>query len=268
MYNSTTKHALVTGGSRGIGKALAYELAQKGYSLLLIANNASVLQATAEELQSAFPHITVEYLAVDLSDRGAIEQVKAWTLPYHDTLEVVINNAGYGLSGSFAEKDLEVQLDMIDVNFRVLVALSYIYLPILQRRRKAYLLNVASTAAYQSVPYLSVYAATKAAVLSFTRGLRRELRNGPVVVSCLSPGSTDTHFADRAEMGPDIKKIAEKFNMSPEAVASKGIEGLFAGRAEIIPGFTNQLGTLLPRWVPKAWTEKIASDIYEPKIVS
>lgn len=268
MSASTTKYALVTGGSRGIGKALAKELAHRGYDLLLVASNLEYLKATTDELEILFPQLRVNYLVQDLTAPDAIAKIQTWTTPYHGALEVLVNNAGYGLSGPFAEKDLEVQLSMIDVNFRALVALSYVYLPILQRRPSAYLLNVASTAAYQSVPYLSVYAATKAAVLSFTRGLRRELRNTSVTVSCLSPGSTDTNFADRAEMGVDVKKIAEKFNMSPEVVASRAIDGLFARKAEIIPGFTNQLGSLLPRWVPKSWTEKIASDIYEPKIGS
>ncbi|HTF80208.1 MAG TPA: SDR family NAD(P)-dependent oxidoreductase, partial [Cytophagales bacterium] len=221
-----TKYALITGGSRGIGKALAAQLASRGYHLLLVAGTEHLLHDTAETLQSLHPHIKIKYLAIDLSSDTAAQAVFDWSTPFHHQIHILANNAGVGINGHFTEKLLGQQLSVIDVNFRTLVALSYLFVPILKSQKKAYLLNVASTAAYQSVPYLTIYAASKAAVLSFSRGLKHELRNSSVSVSCLSPGSTDTNFADRAEMSAALKKLAQKFNMSPEKVAAVAVEGL------------------------------------------
>lgn len=260
---SNSYYALITGGSRGIGKALATQLAAKGYHLLLVSGTDSILQQTAKELKLLYPSIDIQYLSIDLSLPEAAKAVFDWTNPYHDKLQLLVNNAGLGISGAFSVKPIETQLKVIDVNFRTLVALSYLFIPILQKQKKAYILNIASTAAYQSVPYLSVYAASKAAVLSFSRGLKQELSRSSISVSCVSPGSTDTYFADRAEMGPSIKKIAARFNMSPEKVAAIAINGLFKHKAEIIPGNTNKLNAFIPRLFPKSWVEKIAGNIYK-----
>jgi len=136
---------------------------------------------------------------------------------------------------------------------------------VLRQFPRAYLLNLASTTAYQTVPYLNIYAATKAFALSFTRGLRYELRHSGISVSALSPGSTDTDFVNRARMSEHTRSIANRFNMTPEKVASIAVEGLFKGKAEIIPGFTNKLNAWLPKFFPKLFVEKIAAGIYAPK---
>jgi len=124
---------------------------------------------------------------------------------------------------------------------------------------------VASTAAYQAVPYFTVYSASKAAVLSFNRALRYELRDSNISLTNLSPGSTDTHFVHRAGMGSSLKQLARKFNMLPDEVAKTAVKGLFAGKSEIIPGFTNILNAYLPRFVPKLLTEAVGARIYKPE---
>jgi short-subunit dehydrogenase len=131
---------------------------------------------------------------------------------------VVVNNAGYGLNGSFAEIPYHHHIDNINVNIKAVVDISHRFIPVLNKRAKGYLLNIASTTSYQTVPYLNIYASTKSFVLFFTRGLSYELRHTNVSVSALSPESTDTDFVKCAKMGESVLKAAKKFNMSPEAV--------------------------------------------------
>ncbi|NSL90662.1 SDR family NAD(P)-dependent oxidoreductase [Chitinophaga solisilvae] len=257
-------YALITGAAKGIGKAIAAELAQRNYHLLLIDLDEKTLHDTATQLAAAY-HVNVHTLYQDLSHPEALQRVTGWSRPWHQELTVVVNNAGYGLNGAFEELSLEEQFNIIDVNIKAQVGLSYAYIPVLRQFPKAYLLNLASTTAYQTVPYLNIYAATKAFALSFTRGLRHELRHSPVSVSALSPGSTDTDFVNRARMGDSTRKIADRFNMTAESVARIAVDGLFKGKAEIIPGFTNKLNAWLPKFFPKTFVEKIAANIYVPK---
>lgn len=257
-------YALVTGAAKGIGKAIAAELAQRKYGLLLVDLDAAGIQATAEALRQQH-QVPVHTLHLDLSKPDAAAQVKEWSADFHRELNVVVNNAGYGLNGRFEELTVTDQLNIVDVNIRAQVALSHAFIPILRSFPRSYLLNVGSTTAFQTVPYLNIYAASKAFVLSFTRGLRYELRQSPVSVSCLIPGSTDTDFVKRAGMGAGTLRIADRFNMTPERVGKIAVKGLFAGKAEIIPGFTNKLNGFLPKFFPKLFVEKIAAGIYEPK---
>ncbi|MFY0254052.1 SDR family NAD(P)-dependent oxidoreductase [Chitinophaga sp. 30R24] len=257
-------YALVTGAAKGIGKAIAAELAARNYHLLLVDLDAASLLATAAALSEKY-NVHVYTLHQDLSLPDALQQVTRWTSTYHDQLSVVVNNAGYGINGPFEQLTLAEQFNIIDVNVKAQVGLSYAYIPVLRQFPKAYLLNLASTTAYQTVPYLNIYASTKAFALSFTRGLRYELRHSNISVSALSPGSTDTDFVNRARMGDYTRKVATRFNMTPESVAKIAIEGLFKGKAEIIPGFTNKLNAWLPKFFPKSFVEKIAAGIYEPQ---
>lgn len=256
-------YALVTGAAKGIGKAIAAELAAKNYGLLLVDIDAHGVNTTAAELIVTYK-VPVQVLHLDLSKPDAAEQVKVWSADHHRELSVVVNNAGYGLNGRFEELSVTDQLNIIDVNIRAQVAISHTFIPILRSFPRSYLLNVGSTTAFQTVPFLNIYAASKAFVVSFTRGLRFELRQSPVSVSCLIPGSTDTDFVNRAGMGLNTLRIADRFNMTAEKVAKLAVKGLFAGKAEIIPGFTNKLNGFLPKFFPKIFVEKIAAGIYEP----
>lgn len=257
-------YALVTGGAKGIGKGIAKELARLGFDLLLIDKDEAALTATKKELEASSAY-RVHTLLLDLSAAGALETITAWTATWHHDLQVVINNAGFGLNGSFEQLALEEQLNMIDVNIKAQVSLSHAYIPVLKKQSRSFLLNVGSTTCFQTVPYLNVYAASKAFVVSFTRGLRFELQNTPVSVSVLIPGSTDTDFVNRAGMSDEVKKTAERFNMSPDLVGKIAVHGLFKGKAEIIPGFSNKLHGFFPRFFPKSVAETIAGKIYKPK---
>ena len=255
-------YALVTGASRGIGRAIALQLAQRGYDLLLVARSEAQLTTLAQEISQQHQR-QAQVLALDLAASGAAETVAAWATGQTEQLAVLVNNAGYGLWGRFEQLNLVEQQNMLQLNMALPVALTHALLPALHRVPKAFVLNVASTAAYQAVPSLTLYAATKAFLLSFSRGLRYELKTTNVSVTCLSPGATTTSFADRAGMGAELQATANKVSMTAEAVAEFGVAGLLAGEAEIIPGIFNKVSAGLTSIVPKGIVEKVAAGIYE-----
>lgn len=257
-------YALVTGAAKGIGRSIAREFAARRYDLLLIDIAETELERNAHQIREQYG-VQVHTLVVDLSIPGVVRTITAWQREKGPELEVVVNNAGFGLNGPFLSIPIQEQMDILNVNVKALVELSYAFVPVLERRSVGYLLNVCSTTAYQTVPYVTMYAASKAFVLSFTRGLRHELRRSNVRVTMLSPGSTDTDFVNRARMGESIKRTAARVNMTPEEVARIAVSGLFKGKAEIIPGLLNQFGAFLPRIIPMRWIEHFAGRIYEPK---
>jgi short-subunit dehydrogenase len=255
--------ALITGASRGIGRALALGLAQRGYDLLLVARSAPQLKELAQEVQARHQR-QAQVLALDLTKADAAAELATWVAHHTpDGLAVLVNNAGYGLWGRFEQLNLEEQLNMLQLNLNLPVQLTYALLPLLRRAAKGYILNVASTAAYQAVPSLTVYAASKAFLLSFSRGLRYELKGSGISVTCLSPGATTTDFGNRAGMGSELQAVANKVSMTPAQVAEAGLKALFAGKAEFIPGVLNKVSAGLTSVVPKPIVEKIAAGIYE-----
>lgn len=256
------EYALITGASKGIGRAIARELASRGYSLLLVARSEDLLAALAAELTSR-NRITVDYLALDLSLPEAPQNVCDWCRAKGYNVSILVNNAGYGLSGPFEKYSLQEHLNMMQLNMSTLVGITRLFLHDLHQRPKAYILNVASSAAYQAVPNLTLYAATKAFVLAFSRGLHQELHKTGISVTCVSPGATDTDFPNRAQLGAKGMKAAEKVNMTPEAVAALAVKGMLAGKAEIITGFINKLGAAMAWLLPKTMVERTAMKIYE-----
>lgn len=256
-------YALVTGASKGIGLYIATELAKRQYNVLLVARDAAQLQQAATQLSSTYK-VEAHYLPVDLSQPGAVQQVYDWCRQNSYNISILVNNAGYGISGAFAQSSIAANNSMLQVNMHALVDLCTLLLPSLQQQPKAYILNIASTAAYQSVPYLSLYAASKAFVLTFSRGLRYELRKTPVSVTCISPGPTNTNFAKYAGVtSAKALKAAEKVNMQPEVVAQMAVNAMFAGKKELITGWLNKLTVFFVWLLPKSIIEKTAAGIYE-----
>ena len=255
-------YALVTGASRGIGRAIALELARRGYDLLLVARSEDQLTTLAQAIGDTHQR-QARVLALDLAAPDAAAAVAAWAQAQTDQLAVLVNNAGYGLWGRFEQLGLAEQQNMLQLNMHLPVALTHALLPALHRAPKGYILHVASTAAYQAVPSLALYAASKAFLLSFSRGLRYELKPSNISVSCLSPGATTTGFADRAGMGTELQATANKVSMTPDAVAQAAVAALLAGEAEIIPGLLNKVSAGLTSVVPKSIVERIAAGIYE-----
>jgi hypothetical protein len=257
-------YALITGAAKGIGAAIALQMAYKGYDLLLVDIDGEELHNTKSKINEKTV-IKVHVLELDLSKADCARRILDWTSPYHNELNVVINNAGYGLNGAFEEFPIEEHENIIDVNIKAQLRIAHAFVPILRRFNKAYLMNVGSTTCFQSVPYMSVYAASKAFVISFTRSLRFELRESSVSVSCLIPGSTDTDFVNRARMNDHARKTATRYYMTPQTVGKIAVAGMFKGKSEIIPGVSNKLHSVLPKFFPKAFVEKIAGNIYRPR---
>lgn len=256
-------YALITGASSGIGKAMAWQLAQQGYSLLLTARSADALKQLSAEIIERH-HVEVAYFPADLSLPETPEAIANWCAGKTSALSILINNAGYGLWGDFEGADLARQENMLQLNVAAVLALTHRLLPLLKKQTQAYILNISSTAAYQPVPTLAVYAATKSFVLSFSRALRHELKPTGVSVSCLCPGPTATGFADRAGMSA-LADLAEKFNMDANEVARVGLKGMFSKKAEIIPGGLNKLSAWGATHLPKALIERITANLYKNK---
>jgi short-subunit dehydrogenase len=255
-------YALITGASKGIGLAIAEELARRKFDLLLVARSKALLQEVSQRL-AATHGVKTDFLAADLAETGAAQRVFDWCQTKNYSVEFLINNAGYGLSGPFEKHSLAEHTDMMRVNMTTLVELTYLFLPQLRQLSKAYILNIGSSAAYQAIPGLSLYSASKVFVLQFSRGLRLELKRSSVSVTCVCPGATDTAFVDRAQIGEKGRKAAERVNMTPTEVARQAVEATLAGKAEVVTGVLNKLGKLMAWLLPKGIVEKTAGSIYE-----
>ena len=255
------EYALITGASKGIGKSMALQLAKRGYNLLLVARSEEELRQVTIILNESFG-VNVYFLALDLSESDAPGKVTNWCRNLQVNLSILINNAGYGIWGKFEELNVSSQLNMLDLNIGTVVELTYLLLPVLKTQKQAFVLIVSSTAAYQAVPTLTLYAASKVFILSFSRGLRYELKGSNVSVSCLCPGPTDTGFAQSAGMDA-LADLAAKFNMKADDVAKIGLDGMFSKNAEIVPGFLNKLSSFAARHLSKNFIERVTAALYK-----
>jgi len=254
--------ALITGASRGIGKSIATELATRKFNILLVARDEQQLKEHALHLHSKYG-ILVDFFAVDLTEDGAVDKLMRWLEEKLYTVSMLVNNAGYGLSGSMDSYSLLEHKNMMKLNMVVPVALTYRLLPMLSSQKKSYILNIGSSASYQSVPGMNIYAASKSFILSFSRGLSYELKNTSISVTVVSPGATNTSFPTRAKIfGAKAVKMAKATNMSPEAVAKIAVEAMLKGQTEIVAGLLNKVGVLLAWLLPKKIIEKSVADIY------
>ena len=189
-------YALITGASKGIGREIALKLAKRNYDLLLTARSLDLLKEVAEEIQKVYP-VNVHFIAVDLSENNAPQKLFAWCIEKNYDVSILINNAGAGVSGLFQEASLEKNTQLICLNIVAPTQLCQLFIPLLlhQQHSQSYILNIASTASYQAIPYLTVYASSKAYIQRFSRGLSQELSGKGISVTCISPGPTDTDWA-------------------------------------------------------------------------
>lgn len=258
------KQAIITGASKGLGNALAHQLAEKGYDLLLVARSGKILAELADHISEKY-NVQAYSLALDLSDVHSSKAILDWCLLESFNPSVLVNNAGYACWGFFDTMSIDQQQQMLQVNTGSLVNLTHALLPVLKQQPAAYIMNVASTAAYQAVPTMALYAASKAFVKSFSRGLRYELRKTNVSVTCLSPGPMATNFIQQAGMEA-MQETAKKFEMPPEVVAKKGLSAMFNKKSESIPGLVNYLTVKFSNILPDALLEKIAANLYLTKL--
>lgn len=241
--------AVITGASGGIGLDLARGLAARGHNLFLVARSAARLRAVADELAAAHGVTTAVHVA-DLADPAAPAALCAALDAAGIAPEVLVNNAGVGAYGPFLDAPLAETMAMIQLNVAALTELTGRLVPGMVRRGHGRVLQVASTAAFQPGPLLAVYYATKAYVLSFSEALGNELAGTGVTVTTLCPGPTRTDFQARAKLS-GARLLRGPLMMDAAAVAEAGLEGMWAGRAVVIPGLVNKLTAATPRFVPR-----------------
>lgn len=248
--------ALVTGGSGGIGLELAKVLARNGFDLVLVARKRDTLEAAAGQLEGKFD-VRAHVFAADLRRREAPQEIFDFLQNENIPIEVLVNNAGFGLGGEFSETAVERELEMIQVNIVALTHLTKLFLAPMIKRKSGRVLNVASTAAFQPGPLMAVYYATKAYVLSFSGALAEELRNSEITVTALCPGPTDTDFADTAEMGES--RLFNAFGIADAAdVAKYGYDAMMSGKRVAIPGIKNKILAQANRLAPRSLSAKMA----------
>ena len=244
---------LITGASAGIGLEFARQLAQRGQKLVLVARRKDRLDELAAELGNA------RAVAIDLSEPGSTNKLMAGLAAAGEHIETLINNAGFGLRGRFAELDAARQRQMIDLNVTSLTDLCRAVAPGMIERGKGAILNLASTAAFQPGPRMAVYFATKAYVLSFTEALHEELKPHGIHVTALCPGPTKTEFGTVA--GFDAKGSFDRLSADAASVVRAGLKGLDRNRAVVVPGLINKVGAASTRFVPRPLIRKIAGAI-------
>lgn len=252
MANET---ALITGASSGIGRELARCFAIDGADLVLVARREEALRDVAHELEDTYgitAHVAPSDLAEPDAPHALFDRLSADAI----TVDVVVNNAGFGARGSVADLDTQRQIDMVQVNVTALTHLTRLFLSGMLDRNRGGVLNVASTAAFQPGPNMSVYYATKAYVLSFTEGLAEEVRGTGIHVTCLAPGATDTAFVDRANMEDTM--LFKSGAMDPATVARAGYEGFRANTTLVVPGAINKITAASVRFLPRKAVRKIA----------
>ena len=241
--------ALVTGASMGIGVDLAECFAKDGYDLILTARSESALKDVAARLAEKY-NVSATPIALDLGAFNAGQKLAEDVRVRGLTVDVLVNNAGYGTAGAFAGSDRSDQLGMIDLNVRALVELTHIYWPAMLANRRGGVLNVASTAAFQPGPLMAVYYASKAFVLSFSEALWKEAEKTGVHVSCLCPGPTSSNFRERAGTGKTrLSRVGTP--MSSASVARMGYRAFQKNQRVMITGMRNRVLARLAPFLPR-----------------
>lgn len=241
--------ALITGGSGGIGLELARQFAAHGHDLVLTARNRDTLEAVAGTIEGKHG-VKVTVIADDLTDPDAPQRLFDAVAAENIDIHFLVNNAGFGLGGEFVDTDVRRELEMVQVNIVALIQLTKMYLPAMIKRRSGHILNLASTAAFQPGPLMSVYYASKAFVLSFSEALDEELRNSGVSVTCLCPGATATNFAETAGVG-NSKLFATIGGTTAEQVAEYGYEAMIRGERVAVVGTRNKIMVQAERFAPR-----------------
>lgn len=244
------KTALITGASAGIGAAFAKELAERKTDVILVARSQEKLEKLAEELQSQY-NIKAHVIVQDLTQPGATKTVFDQVSQQGLTVDLLINNAGFGDYGPFAERKLEKQVQIIQLNVIALVELTHLFLTDMKKRRSGAIINVSSISAYQALPYCSVYSATKAFILHFTEALWAENKDSGVRILALCPGPTESNFFIEAEF-PNTFGGAGQNYATAEEVAKETLLALQKDHSTIVTGgINNQIIVNLPRLLPR-----------------
>lgn len=245
---------LITGASSGIGEAFARKLAKRGRNVLLVARSEDKLIALCNEL-GRLSGVRAQYVVMDLTEPDAAVRLVEETHKRGLEIDMLINNAGFGSMGDFAKLELANELEMIDLNIKSLVELTYRFIAPMRERRQGTIINVASTASFQGVPFMATYAATKAFVLSFSEALSEENRPHKIRVLALCPGVTDTNFFAASKIDrPPMRTV-----QTPEEVVNTTLRGLARGKSVVISGWANWFMVEAERAVPRSLVTKVAA---------
>jgi len=249
--------ALITGASGGIGLELARILARECYDVVLVARSRSRLEEIAEELRKTHG-VKVDVIARDLANAGAPAEIHRQV----GSIDVLVNNAGFGLYGNFVDSPPEEELGLMHLNMDALVVLTRLFLPGMIEAHSGRIMNVASTAAFQPGPLMALYYASKAFVLHFSEAINNELKGTGVTVTVLCPGPTETGFQARAAM-EDSRLTRMGMMMSAKDVAEKGYRALMRGKTVYIPGLRNRLLAQSVRLTPRKLVTAVARKIQD-----
>jgi short-subunit dehydrogenase len=256
------KTALITGASSGIGLELAHLFARDGYRLVLLARNRNALRQIGDDLQARYG-ITVRIAPKDLAHPAAAVELYQELQEAGVLVDVLVNNAGFGLAGPFATNDWAQEAEMLQVNMVAATHLTKLFLPQI-RARGGNIVNVASTAAFQPGPFMAVYYATKSYLLSFSEALAEELDGTGATVTCLCPGPVKTNFQRRAYL-EGTGMVNSPLLVDVRDVARIGYEGMKQGKRIVIPGWKNRVGVAMLRLSPRSVVTKIVRRIQEKK---
>ena len=243
-------YTLVTGASNGIGKAIAENCARRGQNVLLVALPEPKLDEVTEALRRQYPGQAFNSLGVNLMEKEAPGQILNWCRQNDYTVDTLVNNAGLGNSGPFTSLPASFYQGQMQLNMVSLVMLTHHFLPILQKQGKAYLLNVASMAAYYDIPYKGIYSASKKFVLSFSRSLSKELEKSAVKVTVLCPASVPTN-PEVIQREKELGLMARWTSRTPEQVAELALNKMYRGQFVVIPGFLPRFYQFLAKIIPQ-----------------
>jgi len=261
---SANERVLVTGASGGIGYELAKLFARDGHNLVLVARNGSKLQQIARELKAAH-HVHCIVFEGDLSVPGSPDALFREVKNASAEVGILVNNAGFGSLGLFHKRPLEEQLQMIQLNVTSLAHLTRLFLPEMIARKRGRIVNIASIAAYQPGPFMAVYYATKAFVVSFSEAIANELHGTGVRVTTICPGPTTTNFGKRA--GAENSSLFRKgMTMDAATVARIGYEGMKRNKTIVVTGWKNKFLASAGRLAPRSLTANIARTLNEPRM--
>jgi uncharacterized protein len=252
---------VITGASSGIGAAFARKLAARGRNVLLVARSEDKLIALCNEL-GRLTSIRAQYLTLDLEQPEAAAQLFDETQKRELEIDMLINNAGFGSMGDFAKLDLNRELEMIQLNIRALVDLTHRFLVPMRERKRGTIINVASTAGFQAVPYMTTYAATKAFVLSFSEALWEENRLHGVHVMALCPGVTETNFFEASKIDRPLMRTVQ----TPEEVVEAALRGLSRKKSVVVSGWTNWFTIEAERFLPRTLVTKVTGKALRSRI--
>ena len=251
---------LITGASSGIGAAFARRLAALGRNVFLVARSEDKLITLCNEL-GRISNIRAQYLATDLIKADSVLNLVEETRKRGLNIYMLINNAGFGSMGDFAKLDIARELNMIDLNIKSLVELTYRFLVPMRELKQGTIINVASTAGFQAVPFMATYAASKAFVLSFSEALWEENRRHGIHVMALCPGVTETNFFEAAQVDRPPMRAAQ----TAEDVVATALRGLARQKSNVVSGWTNLLMVEAERFLPRSVVVRVAGKALRPK---